>query len=227
MRIGNGEEPTNSLGQVQLPLRMVIPYTTQDESLESLISNVYPDLALFATHPFNMTNRAILSPRNEFVDDINAMLIERMAGEAEVYVTDDPAKYDGDQGEYLDYLNSLEPRGLPQHRLILKPNCPVVLLRNINPVQGLCNGTRLICKTLKKHVVGAVIASGQFVGKHVWIPCIPLEPNPGDNKYLIPLVRRIGNNVKVLILPPTCSKPGTRYTANVVYKEVLAQARAS
>lgn len=271
MRVGNGDEPMNATGQIQLPIPMVIPYTTHSESLEKLISYVYPSLELFAVDPFSMMKRAILSPKNDFVDDINSMLIERMEGEAITYVSDDQAKHAGDQGDYLDYLNSLEPRGLPQHRLILKCNSPVVLLRNINPVEGLCNGTRLICKTLRSNVVGAVIATGQFVGKFVWIPRIPLEPNPGDNKYLVPFVRRqiplrlcfamtinkaqgqtldyvglylkqpvfshgqlyvalsrarTGNNVKVLILPPTCSDEGSRYTSNVVYKEILAEARA-
>ena len=89
----------------------------------------------------------------------------------------------------MDYLNSLEPRGLPPHILTLKENSPVVLLRNINPIEGLCNGTRLICKKLTSHLVGAEIATGQFKGKHVWIPRIPLEPAPGDNKYMIPFVR--------------------------------------
>ncbi|GAA0157315.1 DNA helicase [Lithospermum erythrorhizon] len=254
IRIGNGTEPTNTLGQVQLPLPMVIPYTTHAESLEGLISYVYEDLSLFASKPFEMMNRVILAPLNDFGDDINSMLIDRM------------------EGEYLDYLNSLEPRGLPQHRLVLKTNCPVVLLRNINPVEGLCNVTRLICKTLKQNVVVAVIANGQFVGKHVWIPRIPLEPNPGDNKYLIPFVRRQiplrlcfamtinkaqgqtldyvgiylkqpvfshgqlyvalsrarnGASVKVLILPPTYSDLATRHTANVVYAEVLALSGAT
>ncbi|GAA0145546.1 DNA helicase [Lithospermum erythrorhizon] len=65
-----------------------------------------------------------------------------------------------------------------------------VCLRNINPVEGLCNGTRLICKSLLPNVLGAVIASGQHRGKHVWIPKIPLETNPNDSKYLIPFVRR-------------------------------------
>ncbi|GAA0187454.1 hypothetical protein LIER_34742 [Lithospermum erythrorhizon] len=190
MRIGNGEEVTGDTGQVELPIPMVVPYTTHAESLEELISYVYPDLKLFPTNPLGMMKRAILSPKNEFVDDNNSMLIDRMEGEPVIYTSNDRAKHIGDQGDYLDYLNSLEPRGLPQHRLILKPNCHVILLRNINLVEGLCNGTRLICKSLRPNVVGAIIATGQSVGKHVWIPCIPLEPNPGDNKYLIPFVYR-------------------------------------
>ena len=43
-----------------------------------------------------------------------------------------------------EYLNTLRPNGFPQHIINLKPGMPLMLLRNINPRQGLCNGTRVI-----------------------------------------------------------------------------------
>ncbi|GAA0158151.1 DNA helicase [Lithospermum erythrorhizon] len=188
-----------------------------------------------------MMQRVILCPKNDFVDDINSNLIKRISGEERIYISDDRAKNAFDQGDYVDYLNSLEPRGLPQHKLVLKINCPVILLRNINHVEGLCNGTRLICKQLTPNVVGVVIATGQFKGKHVWIPRIPLEPHPADCKYLIPFIRRqfpllyaylyvalsrakTEANIRVLIIKATCNDPGTKYTSNVVYDEVLVKA---
>ncbi|GAA0183205.1 hypothetical protein LIER_30665 [Lithospermum erythrorhizon] len=227
MRIGNGEEPTNDNGKIAIPRPMLIPYTSVEQSLELLIAYVYPQMEMFQSDPFEMMKRTILCPKNEFVDDINHRLIDRLQGNQVV---------------------------------------------NINPVEGLCNGTRLICKILLPNVVGAIIAIGQFRGKHVSIPKIPLEPNPSDSKYLIPFIRRqipvrlcfaitinksqgqtldyvglylkqpvfshgqlyvglsrakSGKNVKVLIIPPTCSDPGTEYTTNVVYNEVLTKANLS
>ena len=41
-----------------------------------------------------------------------------------------------------EFLHSLNDSGLPPHELKLKKNCPVILLRNLNPAAGLCNGTR-------------------------------------------------------------------------------------
>ncbi|GAA0153122.1 DNA helicase [Lithospermum erythrorhizon] len=190
MRIGNGEEPKNEKHDIELPQPMLIPYTTLEGSIENLISYVYPDLNLFETSPFEMMQRIILCPKNDFVDDVNLKLIQRISGENIVYISDDRARNASDQSDYVDYLNSPEPKGLPQHRLVLKVNYPIILLRNINPVEGLYNGTRLICKKLTPNLVGAIIATGQFKGKHVWIPRIPLEPNPFDNKYLIPFIRR-------------------------------------
>ncbi|GAA0175866.1 DNA helicase [Lithospermum erythrorhizon] len=229
MGIGNGEEPMNSRNEIQIPKPMLIRYTTMEESIEQLIKYVYPNMHLFETNPFEMMQRVILCPKNEFVDDINSKLIKRIPGEEKEYISDDRAKSVIHQGDYIDYLNSLEPRGLPQHRLLLKKNSPVILLRNINPVEGLCNGTRLICKHLTPNVVGVVIATGQYKGKLVWIPRIPLEPNTSDifthGQLYVALSRaKTGDKVKLLIVPPTCNDPGTEYTTNVVYNEVLVKA---
>ena len=40
-----------------------------------------------------------------------------------------------------EYLNSLKPSGLPPFKLELKVHCPIMLLRNIAPKDGLCNAT--------------------------------------------------------------------------------------
>ena len=60
-----------------------------------------------------------------------------------------------------EYLNTLKPNGFPQHILELKPGMPLMLLRNINPRQGLCNGTRMMfeglvnSKLLRCRIVGS------------------------------------------------------------------------
>lgn len=41
-----------------------------------------------------------------------------------------------------DFLNSITISGLPNHTLHLKVGAPVMLLRNIDPKEGLCNDTR-------------------------------------------------------------------------------------
>ncbi|GAA0179760.1 hypothetical protein LIER_30015 [Lithospermum erythrorhizon] len=120
MRVGDGREPTNDRGEIKIPRPMIIPYSSIDESLETLIHNVYPDMSLFETAPFEMMKRSILCPKNEFVNDINFKLIERFPGHEVIYTSYDRAKSAKDQGDYVDYLNSLEPKGLPCHRLILK-----------------------------------------------------------------------------------------------------------
>ena len=60
-----------------------------------------------------------------------------------------------------DVLNGLKISGLPNHRLVLKVGVPVMLLRNIDQQNGLCNGTRLRITKLYKRVIEAEIISGE------------------------------------------------------------------
>ena len=53
-----------------------------------------------------------------------------------------------------------------------------MLLRNLDPPR-LCNGTRLVVKSLRPHVLEATILTGNYKGEDVFIPRIPL-PNSAD-----------------------------------------------
>ena len=44
----------------------------------------------------------------------------------------------------VEYLNTLEATGLPPGNLHLKIGCPLILLQNLTPSCGLCNGTQMI-----------------------------------------------------------------------------------
>jgi ATP-dependent DNA helicase PIF1 len=114
------------------------------------------------------------------VDSINDMLIERFPGEEKVYYSFDKAEDDTHSFYPLEFLNSLNVSGLPPHCLRLKIGCPIILLRNLDPANGLCNGTRLICKRFDPNVINAEIAVGQHAGVRVLLLRIPLAPSEED-----------------------------------------------
>jgi len=98
------------------------------------------------TYSNYIVSRAILTTKNEHVDEINEQLFERFRGEEKVYYSFDEAEDDKNNLYPMEFLNSLNVSGLPPHYLRLKLGCSIILLRNIVPSNGLCNGTRLICR---------------------------------------------------------------------------------
>jgi len=53
----------------------------------------------------------------------------------------------------------------------------MILLRNLDPNNGLCNGTRLMVRALQDNAIDAEIVGGQHVAKRVFIPRLPLSPS--------------------------------------------------
>ncbi|GJU98398.1 DNA helicase [Tanacetum coccineum] len=68
----------------------------------------------------------------------------------------------------VEHLNSLKLPGFPPHRLKLKVGAPVMLLRNINLVGGLCNGTRMIVTQLMTKLIEVQIITGTRMGEKVF-----------------------------------------------------------
>ena len=71
--------------------------------------------------------------------------------------------------------------GMSPHKLVLKENSPVILLRNLDPSNGLCNGTRLLYKNFMPNLILCEI-SIVFKGENVFIPRINLRPT-GSESY--------------------------------------------
>ncbi|XP_075639608.1 uncharacterized protein LOC142611380 [Castanea sativa] len=88
----------------------------------------------------------------------------------------------------IEFLNSLKFPGIPNHKLRLKVGLPIMLLRNFNQSNGLCNGTRLLVTQLSKWVLEAQIISGNHIGEKMFIPRIVLSPS--DSKWSFVLKRR-------------------------------------
>ena len=129
----------------------------------------------------NLNGKIILAPKKSDVININNEILNRMEGDTIEYLSIDTAEDDNEQNPDvilpIKFLNSLTPNGLPPHKLKLKIDAIVILLRNLNLNEGLYNGTRLSVKKLLKYSIEAKILSGKNIGKLVLIPRICLSPS--------------------------------------------------
>ncbi|KAG2217963.1 hypothetical protein INT45_001397 [Circinella minor] len=151
-------------------------------NLLTLIDTLYGDMISTTPSREFLMLRAILTPKNVDIARINETILEsKFPGTTEEYLSADSMV---DPEESLSYptktLNSLSPSGLPPHTLKLKPGCPVMLLRNLNTSQGLCNGTRLICISFRRNVIEAQIATGTHIGEIVLLSRITITSKKSE-----------------------------------------------
>ncbi|XP_058733685.1 uncharacterized protein LOC131605332 [Vicia villosa] len=88
----------------------------------------------------------------------------------------------------LNLLIKLRTSGLPNHRIKLKVGTPIMLMRNLDQSDGLCNGTRLIVTRLASHVSEAKIISGKNIGNLFYIPRMSMSPS--ESPWPFKLIRR-------------------------------------
>ena len=127
----------------------------------------------------NMKDRAILAPLNKDVAKINAEIIEKLDGDSKQYKSYDSVKDPAEDTLQFtpEFLNSIEIADLPPHELKLKKNTIIMLLRNLDLAEGLCNGVRLTVTQLCNNIIKGKIITGEQAGQEVHIPRITLESN--------------------------------------------------
>jgi len=140
--------------------------------------------------------RNILAPKNIDVDEVNNVILESLFEELHTYLSVDSlaptkegasvaARVSMDSLYPVEFLNTLQLSGIANLKLELKVGVPILLLRNLNQLIGLCNGTRLIIKRLGRRVIEAEIITGNNVGKCVFIPHIIMSPSGIDWPFVL------------------------------------------
>ncbi|KEH19465.1 PIF1-like helicase [Medicago truncatula] len=189
MRLGASLVPAeqkeiNGEMKVEIPEDLLISDTTN--LLMSLIDFVYLDLNDNLGDPLFFQKRGILAPTLDSVEHVNEYMMSLIPGEEKEYLNSDSVCRSGEnsdvQSEWFTtkFLNGIKSSGIPNHRLKLKVGCPVMLMRNIDQANGLCNGTRLTVTHLGKSTIAATVITGKRAGTKVFIPRMNLIPSdPG------------------------------------------------
>jgi hypothetical protein len=159
LRVGDGTEPFIPIENepenifIKIPPSLLLP--SECRNLQGLISFVYnsdsPQQSDIASY---LCDRAILAPTNEVVSEINRKMIAELPTNEMLYYSADSIDDTSSNLSTLEalypteFLNTIPMNGLPDHVLHLKIGVPIMLLRNLDPSRGLCNGTRLIVSLL-------------------------------------------------------------------------------
>jgi hypothetical protein len=179
LQLGNGELPTVDCvpDTVEIPRELVCDNA-------QLIDFVYPQQMSLANVD-DFARKIILCPRNDECRQINRDVLQRVVGDERTYRAIDTVA-DDDPDEVANYptefLNSLEPSGLPPYNLTLKVGSVVMLLRNLDSRRQLCNGTRFVVTELRQHNFKARMLPGTGVAQDdIIIPTIPITSSAEDD----------------------------------------------
>ncbi len=152
------------------------------------VQQLFSDIDFRTVTPEVLKGRAILTVTNDL--SMENRVLECMPESEVIYestdniviVSDDPQ----DQLTYteeFEFINSLTPTGMPPHKLKLKPGAIIMLLRNLAPSKGLCNGTRLIVLKMEKNIIVAKKINTDNNNESYLIPRIPLIPSDSNMPF--------------------------------------------
>ena len=175
-----------SYGQLILP-----PSIHKTNTIEDLCAAIYP-LSLLAAASENITafvGRSILAYRNDTVAEFNDKIISNMPGELHVLHAMNTVDLNEQAVEAeplpAEYLQSIELASLPPSILKLKIGVPLILLRNISPKEGLCNGTRVRLLSIGQNCLKVAILGGRWDGEVRLLPRIKLATNEDDLPFIL------------------------------------------
>ncbi|KAM0840854.1 hypothetical protein ACQ4PT_059380 [Festuca glaucescens] len=193
--LGDGKLPTtrregeSESTWIQIPEDLLI--RTDDNKIAAIVSSTYVDFLANYHRMEYLRERAILAPTNDFALEVNDFVLGLVPQPPREYLSCDSIANGSDAVNEVDLfyppevLNAIALINFPQHKLVLKPGVPIMLLRNLSQANGLCNGTRLVVKELGDRVIQAVIMTGSHIGDVVYIPRIELISNKTKWPFLL------------------------------------------
>ncbi|KAF8111952.1 hypothetical protein N665_0070s0022, partial [Sinapis alba] len=144
------------------------------------------EIKIFSKWILDLGDGKINEPNN--VEVINDYMLDRLKDEERIYLRSDSVdpsdlKSKDDYVFSPEFLNSIKVAGLPNHALRLRIGTPVMILRNVDHTEGLCNGTRLQITQLANHIIGEKFITGTRVGEKVWIHRLLIEPSDASLSF--------------------------------------------
>ena len=179
LEVGQGKHTDSEGSIITVPEHM----KCRENTVDCLIDTIYPGISSGNLSADYFSERTILSSLNVDVDSLNDLVLSKFPGPSRVFHSADfipTSEQSGGEDPMLnypvEYLNQINCSGLPLAKLELKKGCPVMILRNLNAAQGVCNGSRGILTNWGNRVLEVQLLTGEHAGQKVFIPRIGCQP---------------------------------------------------
>ena len=121
--------------------------------------------------------RAIICPTNALCEEGNRILTRKFPGSPTIYRSFDKVRNSKDEKNFpTEWLNRIQLASIPDHIMELKKGMPIMLIRNLDPINGHVNGARYVILSCNKRIIHARLSIGPHKGKEILIPRIVFLP---------------------------------------------------
>lgn len=169
LELGNGKlnDENNSIDLSHIPQTCISHHINKivEDTFENIIKN---------KNYREIKDIAILACRNDDVNELNGQTVHLLDQATEkIYTSIDTLDdcVNGILGESItpEHLHQLSPNSLPPHELVLRQYSVIMLIRNLNIDEGLCNGTRLLVLEMTDNTLKCEILTGDKAGDIVFL----------------------------------------------------------
>ncbi|CAI5440372.1 unnamed protein product [Caenorhabditis angaria] len=171
MKIGDGDVGAPLTGEMDVPLE----FQSGD-----LVSNIFGGF-LGGSDIDELSKVAILTPKNKEALEMNLRILDQLPGNSKSFKSLDViVRKEGEtdascQYYTTEFLNRMTPSGMPPHDLQLKKGAIIMLLRNLDVKNSLCNGSRFVVENMGERVLQCKFVCGARKGESVLLPRIKLN----------------------------------------------------
>jgi PIF1-like helicase/Helitron helicase-like domain at N-terminus len=167
--VGSGSAPEGDVaGSVRLPLQNCVI----GGGVEKFLMRFF-NPSKFS--PYDMAKHGVVTATHVDCNMLNSEVLNLLPGKAVCY--DSVDSFDDKKYDSKTFLAAFNPVELPPAKLVLKEGCIVMLMRNISPKLGLCNGTKCIVTSLNADSIGLEVVSGRNHGYRFNMFRVSLETN--------------------------------------------------
>jgi hypothetical protein len=176
----------NMYGKITLP-----EYIRRVSTVDQLCNQLYPQALLneAVTSHSVLIGRAILAFKNDTVNDFNNSLLDKMPGREYRYEAVNKVELSEEAAASepyaMEYLQSINLASIPPSCLRLKVGVPLILIRNLSPKHGMCNGTRLRLLGINRNCLQVAILGGRGDGEIRLLPRIKLNTTDEELPFIL------------------------------------------